>query len=280
VIAAPAIGDLDHGRDGLRRYRSGCAWVASNPPSAREAVMTDTFAPAAASFATAADTPHPASRRSPLASLFAALSEDDTASYQYLLVLRFLVLNLVATALCAAAWLKGWVGAVFTGDSTQLVLVITIVFGFGFASCARKIFLTSSELNQLKAPARHRSPRVARYLEIIQGRDGQSRALAASALKLKLAARIASIRHLANSLVFLGLIGTVIGFIIALSGIDPDAAADVESIGPMVSTLISGMSVALYTTLVGAILNIWLMVNYRLLESGTVVELGERHARS
>jgi hypothetical protein len=54
----------------------------------------------------------------------------------------------------------------------------------------------------------------------------------------------------------------------------------------MVSTLINGMSVALYTTLVGAILNIWLMVNYRLLESGTVtlvtnvVELGERHARS
>jgi biopolymer transport protein ExbB/TolQ len=74
----------------------------------------------------------------------------------------------------------------------------------------------------------------------------------------------------------------VIGFIIALSGVNPEAAADVSSVGPMVSTLISGMSVALYTTLVGAILNIWLMVNYRLLESGTVrllasmVEFGER----
>jgi adenosylcobinamide amidohydrolase len=46
------------------------------------------------------------------------------------------------------------------------------------------------------------------------------------------------------------------------------------------------MSVALYTTLVGAVLNIWLMVNYRLLEGGTVtllttiVELGERHVRT
>ena len=120
----------------------------------------------------------------------------------------------------------------------------------------------------------------------MQGRDGQSRAVSASALKLKLGARIGSIRHIANSLVFLGLIGTVIGFIIALSGINPEAAADVEAIGPMVSTLISGMSVALYTTLVGAILNVWLMLNYRLLESGTItlvttiVELGERHARS
>ena len=77
----------------------------------------------------------------------------------------------------------------------------------------------------------------------------------------------------------------MIGFIIALSGVHPDAAADVSSIGPMISTLIRGMSIALYTTLVGSLLNIWLMVNVRLLEGGTIklliatVELGERHAR-
>jgi biopolymer transport protein ExbB/TolQ len=104
-------------------------------------------------------------------------------------------------------------------------------------------------------------------------------------MRLKLAARIAPVKHIANSLVLLGLIGTVIGFIVALSGVEPDAAADVGAIGPMVSTLISGMSVALYTTLVGSLLNVWLMVNVRLLEGGTVklltatVELGERHVR-
>ncbi len=53
----------------------------------------------------------------------------------------------------------------------------------------------------------------------------------------------------------------------------------------MVSTLISGMSVALYTTLIGSVLNIWLMVNYQILVTGTVnlmtgiVELGEIHNR-
>jgi hypothetical protein len=248
--------------------------------------MTDTFAPAAAGFPASLSAPATASGRNSLASLFAALSEDDAASLRHLLVLRFLVLNLVAGALLAAAWLKGWVGLVFAGDSTQLVALIAAVFAFALASCARKIFQTSSEINQLRDPSGGYAPRVARYLTGLQARDGQSRALTASALRLKLGSRIASVRHLANSLVFLGLIGTVIGFIIALSGIDPDAAADVESIGPMVSTLISGMSVALYTTLVGSILNVWLMVNYRLLESGTVtlvttiVELGERHARS
>jgi hypothetical protein len=123
------------------------------------------------------------------------------------------------------------------------------------------------------------------YLRLSEGRDAQSRALLASALRVKLASRITPIRHLANSLVLLGLIGTVIGFIIALSGVRPEVVSDVNSIGPMVSTLISGMSVALYTTLAGSLLNLWLMVNVRLLEGGTVnlltatVEAGERHAR-
>ena len=100
-----------------------------------------------------------------------------------------------------------------------------------------------------------------------------------------MSSRIGSVRHIANTLVLLGLIGTVVGFIIALSAVGVNLAADIDSVGPMISTLIGGMSVALYTTMVGAILNIWLMINYRLLLGGTVnlitsvVELGERYAR-
>ena len=107
-----------------------------------------------------------------------------------------------------------------------------------------------------------------------------------SALRLRLSHRISAIRHAAGSLVLLGLIGTVLGFIIALSGVDPEHASDVKSIGPMVSTMIDGMSTALYTTLVGSILNLWLLANYQLLVGGTVklitglVEFGETHARS
>jgi len=72
------------------------------------------------------------------------------------------------------------------------------------------------------------------------------------------------VRHVADSLIFLGLIGTVIGFILALSGIDPAAAGKVENVSAMVSMLINGMSVALYTTLVGAVFYIWLIINYRI----------------
>lgn len=217
---------------------------------------------------------------------FTALSDDDPDAHRYLLALRFGVVNLIAFAVLGAAWLKGWIAPLLVSDGTRLVGLIAAVFLVGLAMAARKALQISTELNQIKAQERRPSSRVSAYLERVAGRDGQSRALTASALKLKLSGRIAGVRHIASSLVFLGLIGTVIGFIIALSGVDPAAAADVSAIGPMVSTLIDGMSIALNTTLVGAVLNIWLMVNYRLLEGGTVrlltaiVELGERHAQS
>ncbi|MCH8926481.1 MAG: MotA/TolQ/ExbB proton channel family protein, partial [Proteobacteria bacterium] len=65
-------------------------------------------------------------------------------------------------------------------------------------------------------------------------------------------------------------IGTVIGFIIALSGVDPAATTDVDNVAAMVSTLVNGMAVALYTTLVGAVLYVWLIIDYRILATGTV----------
>lgn len=63
---------------------------------------------------------------------------------------------------------------------------------------------------------------------------------------------------IARALVMLGLIGTVLGFIIALSGVDPERARDLDAVTPMIATLIDGMGMALYTTLVGSAGNLWL----------------------
>jgi hypothetical protein len=248
--------------------------------------MTDALAPTSGGFPASNERPAGSPPRFAPASWFAALSESDAAGWRYLLLLRFLVINLIATALFCAAWLEGWVDMIVAGDSTHQVLLIAAVFAYGLVRCGGKIFVTSVELNQIREPPSGGSSRVQQYLQSVNRHDAQSRAISASALKMKLMSRIGSIRHIGNSLVFLGLLGTVIGFIMALSGVDAQAAGDVDAIGPMVTTLIDGMSVALYTTLVGAVLNIWLMVNYRLLESGTVtlltaiVDLGERHVRT
>lgn len=220
-----------------------------------------------------------------------ALTRDDTIAHRYLLLLRFALANTVAIALVGAAAAQGWITALLATEGSGYSVAIAAVFAAGLFWSARRAVQISRELNAVKGFERFplRADTIAPalpYLRQIEGRDGHSRAILAASLKLRLAARIAPIRHLANSLVLLGLTGTVIGFIVALSGVRPDAAADVGAIGPMISTLINGMSIALHTTLVGSLLHLWLMVNVRLLEGGTVklliatVELGERHANA
>jgi biopolymer transport protein ExbB/TolQ len=209
------------------------------------------------------------------------------AAFDYLLLLRFVLFNVCALAVLAVAAANGLVATVLAADTTHIVVLIAAAFVAGLALCARRVWQTSIELNAVRSGFPKRGSRVASYLEQTAGSDGQGRSNIAAALKLKLATRIAPVRHIANGLVMLGLIGTVLGFIIALSGVDPDLAGDVSAVGPMVSKLIEGMAVALYTTLTGAVLSIWLMVNYRLLEGGVVhlltqiVERGEAsHGRA
>lgn len=77
-----------------------------------------------------------------------------------------------------------------------------------------------------------------------------------------------SIFYLGNGLktvfVSVGLVGTVIGFMMALSGVDASVVSNIDAIGPMVSTLIQGMGIALTTTLVGAVAAVYAEIHNRL----------------
>lgn len=226
--------------------------------------------------------------RYPVMGRLAALGTAPADAREYFLLLRFALANVVGFALLGGAWMQGWIAVAWSADLTYISHGICAVFLVGLALCGQKIWRTSSELNKARRfDPFHPAPSMAlRYVSEVKGRSGDSRALAASSLKLKLVTRIGVVRFFANSLVLLGLIGTVVGFIMALSGVDPETSGDASAITPMVSTLIAGMSVALYTTLIGSVLNIWLMVNFQILASGTVnllttlVDLGERHGRA
>lgn len=186
------------------------------------------------------------------------------------IVLRFAVLNSIAGALLLAAWANGLLSMVMAADATRLSLLIFAVFGGGLVLCGWRISQVSRDVSSLN-PARRRNDSIpARYYTALSTRNEKERGAITSSLRLELTQRIVLVRYIANSLVLLGLIGTVIGFIIALSGVDPEGAQDVAAIAPMVSTLIAGMSTALYTTLVGSVLNMWLMANYQILTHGTV----------
>ncbi len=218
--------------------------------------------------------------------MIARLRGEAKDQHGGLLLLRFALLNVLCAALLAVAVSLGLVELVIKADRTYLSIGIFVVFLGGLAFCGLRVWQTSHELDRLRDFDPMRPSRAAEYLSLIRGLSGEGRSLLASAMRLKLSQRIALVRHVANSLVMLGLIGTVIGFVIALSGVDPEQASNVKSIAPMVSTMIDGMSTALFTTLVGAVLNLLLGANHQLLTTGTVklvtglIEFGEAHARS
>ena len=204
--------------------------------------------------------------------------------FRYLLLTRFIVINTFLGALVLAAFGQGWLDTMISARLAELTLIIVAVFLYGLAACGWKIWRLTVELNGLAMESLPDDNPLTRYLDHVESSDSQSRALQAGTLRLELTDRIVSVRHIANTLIFLGLIGTVIGFIIALSAVDPNIAAEAENVASVIATLIDGMSVALNTTLVGATLYLWLTVNYRVLTSGTVnlitevVYTGERRA--
>jgi len=205
---------------------------------------------------------------------------------RYLLFLQFTLVNVVSAALCVAAWLEGWLDGAFTGTSLWLCLLIIAAFIYGLAFCGLRLWQVVREIDALHADAIRSGSRAAWYLAQARGASADSRATVCGLLRLRLAQPPSSVRHIAGILVLLGLVGTVIGFIVALSGVDPQQVPSVDNVAPMVARLINGMSIALYTTLFGSVLHLWLMVTQRILATGAlalyeaIVERGERDARA
>jgi MotA/TolQ/ExbB proton channel family len=73
------------------------------------------------------------------------------------------------------------------------------------------------------------------------------------------------VQWLATHVVRIGLLGTVVGLIIAFSAARSGASSDPEQIRPMIAAVVDGMYVSLYATLLGIGTNLWLKVNLRLL---------------
>ena len=98
--------------------------------------------------------------------------------YHGLLILRFALVNLVAVALLAAAYVNGWVQAVIEGDDTGLSVTIFISFLAGLAVCTHKVWRVSAELDRLKGGKAPQNAWVDEYLSAIAGHAGRAGASA------------------------------------------------------------------------------------------------------
>ena len=202
--------------------------------------------------------------------------------YKYLLILRYSLINLVGLIFLFVLITQGYVSKAIKADITNMVIVILALFSIGFILAAYRTFWLSRELNYSYLKVLPSKSLAKGFLQNSKKLDASSRNNLAASLKIKLSSKINYIKFMANTLVILGLIGTVIGFIIALSGVDGSVSSNPEEVSKMVSTLIQGMSVALYTTLVGSICSVWLNICYQIMSTGAnnllskIIELGEK----
>ena len=202
--------------------------------------------------------------------------------YKYLLILRYSLINLVGLVFLFVLITQGYVSKAIKADITNMVIVILALFSVGFILAAYRTFWLSRELNYSFLKVLPPNSIAKDFLQNSKKLDASSRNNLAASLRIKLSSKINYIKFMANTLVILGLIGTVIGFIIALSGVDGSVSSNPEEVSKMVSTLIQGMSVALYTTLVGSICSVWLNICYQIMSTGAnkllskIIELGEK----
>ena len=230
---------------------------------------------------------------------FAPLPDDDPGRHKSLLLLKFLLNTIFWVAILSLAYFQGlvdlvfaknpnvsWFGTLLTPDvQTTYITVMVGVFAYGLYESVGKVVFISRELDEVKKPSPSIETRVGEYLLRIHGQDSVSRATLASTLWAKWFNRTSSLKFVSSTLLLLGLLGTVIGFTIALGGVNDGTMENIDSLKTMVSMLVKGMGVALYTTIVGTLLGgLWLSMNSLLIESGLVnlltaiIERGEAEA--
>ena len=203
--------------------------------------------------------------------------------YRYLLLLRYSLVNAVGLVFILLVYSQGYLNKAIKSDVTNVVVLIIFLFLIGLTLASIKAFWISRELNHAYSLQKKEESLLNDFIKKSKKLDASSRSNLISSTRINISVKISNIKFIANILVILGLIGTVIGFIIALSGVDGSVSSNPDEVGKMVASLVQGMSVALYTTLAGSILSVWLNICYQILSNGAnrlisrIIEVGEKN---
>lgn len=166
-----------------------------------------------------------------------------------LLIYRFALFNISAFLCLAWAWQQGHIAPLLQGGGREIVLGIAALFAAVWGTTLWRVLRVGRDLNRLK----------------------RGDAFPANGhLRDKAFAKVRWLQDASNWLPTLGLIGTVIGFSFALSGVVLDALQQAAGVQEMIGTLMSGLYIALNTTIAGAILGLWNEYNQRLLQTAMV----------
>jgi len=179
------------------------------------------------------------------------------AAPRNLLLLRFIIFNACGAALLVWAWRLGYVQQVFAGDVSHISYVITVLFAVGLISTTFRVLAVNSAVNATPTHGKLWSP-------------GYMKAQDAAG---KHAIRNAHVELIAEWLVTLGLIGNVVGFVLALRGIDVSSIGSADGARGVGAQLLAGMGVAFYSTLAGAVFALWTNINALMLRTATALHV-------
>lgn len=164
-----------------------------------------------------------------------------------LLMYRFAVFNTAAAALLAYLGSKGYIAMALAADPTGISIAIALFFTVVWGSTAIRVWKTAQGLNRLKDEE---------YLPM--NKPWRKRMV-----------KIEHIGKAAGWLAYLGIIGTVIGFIMALSGVDVTLFASAQGVSQLAPQMMAGMGVAVWTTLAGGLFGLWTEINHQMLRTAT-----------
>lgn len=173
---------------------------------------------------------------------------------QNLPIYSWLVWNVFGLAFLGYAFLQGWVQMFLTQDNTHITKIIVLIFLIFQALGFFRIRDFSAQLEDLRTG----------------GVDPAGVKL--SALMTRMSGKVRIFQDAAVGLVTLGLIGTAVGYKIAISEVDAGAVSDPGALSGMISTMFAGMNYMLYTTIAGMVFGMWLMITYYILRgAGTEI---------
>lgn len=201
------------------------------------------------------------------------------------LLLRATIVIGVIVAAFFIVWERGLLGLVIRGDSSYLSVVILSLYGLASMHWLQLCMQVSREHDWLNMPDAKVVPAgsVGALLQQLVAQPAPD-AIRVSGLLRALEDEVAN-RHalghfLEDALLKLGLLGTIIGFILMLMPIGELREFDASRMQQVLSSMSGGMGVSLYTTLVGLITHLLLRAQYFLLNASTVAMvngLARRH---
>lgn len=178
----------------------------------------------------------------------------NISTIRHAIVLKFLTFNIFGCGLLIALFQAGWVTKIYQADVYHIIKIMVLIFALGMWTVGQRIFALNKILNTPALP---------------------STSAQVEAAKLRLGQSSKFVSHLASTLLFMGLLGTMLGFYYATNSIDQKLISDASQVGPMVAGLLNGVSLKLLSSIVGTALCVWLIQN-GLMISQTNVEIVAR----